>query len=115
MIKGILCDFDGTIVDSEISRFISINHVLEDYKIKISKENWDKRYKSLGTKKILEDNEDIQDAWNVIRDLYRSSYDYNSDDVMLEMGRLLWMRRKVGQMWELPSFTNKLEKEEKNG
>ena len=41
--------------------------------------------------------------------------DYNSDDVMLEMGRLLWMRRKVGQMWELPSFTNKLEKEEKNG
>lgn len=66
-------------------------------------------------KKILEDNEDIQDAWNVIRDLYRSSYDYNSDDVMLEMGRLLWMRREVGQMWELPSFKNELEKEEKNG
>jgi len=66
-------------------------------------------------KKILEDNEDIQDAWNVIRDLYRSSYEYNSDDVMLEMGRLLWMRRKVGQMWELPSFTDELEKEENNG
>jgi hypothetical protein len=66
-------------------------------------------------KKILSDNEDIDDAWNIIRDLYRSSYDYNSDDVMLEMGRLLWMRRKVGQMWELPLFTNKLEKEEING
>ena len=66
-------------------------------------------------KKILEDNEDIQDAWNVIRDLYRSSYDYNSDDVMLEMGRLLWMRREVGQMWELPSFTDELKKEENNG
>lgn len=66
-------------------------------------------------KKILSENEDIADAWNVIRDLYRSSYDYNSDDVMLEMGRLLWMRREVGQMWELPSFTNELEKEENNG
>ena len=66
-------------------------------------------------KKILSDNEDIDDAWNIIRDLYMSSYDYNSDDVMLEMGRLLWMRRKVGQMWELPLFTNKLEKEEING
>jgi hypothetical protein len=66
-------------------------------------------------KKILLDNEDIDDAWNIIRDLYRSSYDYKSDDVMLEMGRLLWMRRKVGQMWELPLFTNKLEKEEING
>ena len=66
-------------------------------------------------KKILSDNEDIDDAWNIIRDLYRSSYDYNSDDVMLEMGRLLWMRRKVGQMWELPLFTNKLDKEEING
>jgi len=66
-------------------------------------------------KKILEDNKDIQDAWNVIRDLYRSSYEYNSDDVMLEMGRLLWMRREVGQMWELPSFTDELEKEENNG
>ena len=66
-------------------------------------------------KKILSDNEDIDDAWNIIRDLNRSSYDYNSDDVMLEMGRLLWMRRKVGQMWELPLFTNKLEKEEING
>ena len=66
-------------------------------------------------KKILSDNEDIDDAWNIIRDLYRSSYDYKSDDVMLEMGRLLWMRRKVGQMWELPSFTDELEKEENNG
>ena len=66
-------------------------------------------------KKILEDNEDIDDAWIVIRDLYRSSYNYKSDDVMLEMGRLLWMRRKVGQMWELPLFTNELNMEEPNG
>jgi hypothetical protein len=30
------------------------------------------------------------------------------------MGRLLWMRRSVGQMWELPLFINELEKEDIN-
>jgi hypothetical protein len=66
-------------------------------------------------KKILNDNEDIQDAWVVIREAYRNSYSYNADDVMLEMGRLLWMRRSVGQMWNLPYFDDELEKEETNG
>ena len=66
-------------------------------------------------KKLLKDNEDIQDAWIAIREEYRNSYSYDADVVMLEMGRLLWMRRSVGQMWELPLFINELEKEDING
>jgi hypothetical protein len=65
-------------------------------------------------KKLLKDNEDIQDAWIAIREEYRNSYSYDADVVMLEMGRLLWMRRSVGQMWELPLFINELEKEDIN-
>jgi 5'-3' exonuclease len=63
-------------------------------------------------KKILNDNEDIQDAWIVIREAYRDSYSYNADDVMLEMGRLLWIRHNVGEMWDLPDFEDELDKKE---
>ena len=67
-------------------------------------------------KKILNDNEDIQDAWIVIREAYRDSYSYNADNVMLEMGRLLWIRHNVGEMWDLPDFEDELDKkEETNG
>jgi beta-phosphoglucomutase-like phosphatase (HAD superfamily) len=55
MIKGILFDFDGTIVDSEISRYMSINYILENYHIEISKKDWDEKYKSLGTRDILDE------------------------------------------------------------
>ncbi len=54
MIKGVLFDFDGTIVDSERSRFESINKTLERYNIKISKNDWNKKYLRLNTRPIFE-------------------------------------------------------------
>lgn len=53
MIKGILFDFDGTIVDSEKSRLYSLNKVLENFKLKISKNAWEKKYMRLNSKPIL--------------------------------------------------------------
>ena len=38
MIKGVLFDFDGTIVDSEVSRLQSTNLVLREYGIQITQE-----------------------------------------------------------------------------
>ena len=35
MIKGVMFDFDGTIVDSEVSRFKSSNEVLKKFNIGI--------------------------------------------------------------------------------
>lgn len=61
-IKGILLDFDGTVVNSEQSRFISIQKVLrKNFDIKFTQEMWESTYKSLGTelifKRILEKND----------------------------------------------------------
>ncbi|MFT4243864.1 MAG: HAD family hydrolase [Candidatus Woesearchaeota archaeon] len=61
-IKGILLDFDGTVVNSEQSRFRSIQQVLrKNFNIKFTQEIWERTYKSLGTelifKLILEKND----------------------------------------------------------
>jgi|TARA_Y100000296_G_scaffold40362_2_gene46550 hypothetical protein len=67
-------------------------------------------------KKILGDYDDIQTTWNIIRDYYKDSYGDDCNDIMLEMGRLLWIRHNVGEMWDLPLFENELDKkEETNG
>ena len=67
-------------------------------------------------KKILGDYEDVQVTWNIIRDYYKDSYGDDCNDIMLEMGRLLWIRHNVGEMWDLPLFENELDKkEETNG
>ena len=52
--------------------------------------------------KILEANKDIDDAWIAIAKAYEESYGQGYRIVMVEMGRLLWMRREVREMWELP-------------
>ena len=61
-IKGILLDFDGTVVNSEQSRFRSIQQVLiKNFDIKFTQEMWESTYKSFGTelifKRILEKND----------------------------------------------------------
>ncbi|NQZ84878.1 MAG: HAD family phosphatase [Nanoarchaeales archaeon] len=53
-LKGILFDFDGTIVNSEESRYQSIKHILKEFKINFTKSDWETRYKSFGTTKIFE-------------------------------------------------------------
>jgi len=55
MVKGIVFDFDGTIVDSEISRLKSLNVVLRDYNYKISDAAWNLNYRRLRSVDILED------------------------------------------------------------
>ena len=49
MIQGILLDFDGTVVDSEISRFESSKKVLMEYGVELLKKDWESTYKSLGS------------------------------------------------------------------
>lgn len=57
--------------------------------------------------KLLEANDDIDVAWVRIAELYEKAYGDHYEAVMVEMGRLLWMRREVGEMWELPKIINK--------
>jgi len=52
--KGILLDFDGTIVDSEKSRLESLNEVLKEFKVNISQNEWEVTYRSLGSALILD-------------------------------------------------------------
>lgn len=55
MIKGILFDFDGTIVNSELSRFKSSKQILSEYGFDLTQELWDKKYKALSSKELFED------------------------------------------------------------
>ncbi len=54
-IKGILLDFDGTVVDSEQSRYKSSKKILEKYGFNLTKEMWEEKYKSLSSKQLFED------------------------------------------------------------
>jgi len=54
--------------------------------------------------KVLDANEDIDDAWVEIAKAYKKAYGDDYKTVMVEMGRLLWMRREVGEMWNLPQI-----------
>lgn len=65
MIKGVLFDFDGTIVDSEPSRFNSLNKVLEDFNYQIQPSEWNLNYKKYSSMKIL----------NIIKEKYNLNFD----------------------------------------
>lgn len=52
--------------------------------------------------KLLDAHEDLDKAWIAIAELYKKAYGDSYKEVMVEMGRLLWMRREVGEMWDLP-------------
>ena len=64
-LKGILFDFDGTIVDSEVSRYESLKHVLKDEGIDFTQEMWDGEYKSLGSIEVL----------NFLKKIYKKEWD----------------------------------------
>lgn len=55
MIKGILFDFDGTIVNSEISRFKSSQEILKKYGFDLTQQLWEYKYKALSSKALFED------------------------------------------------------------
>ncbi|MFP4402280.1 MAG: HAD family hydrolase [Candidatus Nanoarchaeia archaeon] len=55
MIKGILFDFDGTIVDSEHSRYESSKQVLKEYGFDLTQQLWDTTYKSLSSQELFDD------------------------------------------------------------
>ncbi|MCH8519981.1 MAG: HAD family phosphatase [Nanoarchaeota archaeon] len=76
-IKGVLLDFDGTVVNSENSRYLSIKKILEvEYSIYFTEDEWKNTYKSLGTelifKLILEKN-NIKIIDNLPNMLYEKS------------------------------------------
>ena len=53
-VRGILFDFDDTIVKSEDSRFESLKKVLRDENITFTRKEWDSEYRSLGSVPILD-------------------------------------------------------------
>lgn len=54
-IKAILFDFDGTVVDSEQSRFESSRRILKNYNFNLTNDMWENKYKSLSSKELFED------------------------------------------------------------
>nr|AIF06765.1 putative phosphatase/phosphohexomutase [uncultured marine group II/III euryarchaeote KM3_195_B08] len=54
MIKGILFDFDGVIVDSEPVHHISFEETLREFGITVSKERWFREFAGTGSTNIME-------------------------------------------------------------
>ncbi len=57
-----------------------------------------------GAQKILDANPEIDDAWKAIAEAYKKGYGDQWQTVMVEMGRLLWMRTVENEMWDLPQI-----------
>lgn len=70
MIKGILLDFDGTVVDSEKSRFKSSQIVLEKYNFNLTEEMWEEKYKSLSSKALFDEIIDLLQLNITYEELY---------------------------------------------
>lgn len=60
--------------------------------------------------KLLAANPGIDDAWVAIARAYKKAYGEVHKCVMVEMGRLLWMRRVENEMWNLPLIIKTMEK-----
>lgn len=63
--RGVLFDLDDTVVYSEESRFRATNNVLEHYDIEISKTEWKKQFRSLGSLKMFD----------ILKEKYHLDYD----------------------------------------
>lgn len=61
----------------------------------------------VSAEKLLAANPDIDDAWVAIAEAYKKAYGEFHKCVMVEMGRLLWMRRVENEMWSLPRILRK--------
>jgi 5'-3' exonuclease len=57
--------------------------------------------------KLLAAHPEIDDAWVAIAKAYKNAYGELHESVMVEMGRLLWMRRVENEMWSLPQILRK--------
>ena len=57
--------------------------------------------------KLLAKHPEIDDAWVAIAEAYKKAYGKSYKSVMIEMGRLLWMRRVENEMWDLPQILRK--------
>lgn len=56
----------------------------------------------IGPKKAAKILKGSKDPLQSIRAAYREYYKDKGDEVMLEMGRLLWIRRKEDEVWHMP-------------
>lgn len=54
-------------------------------------------------KMLAECNNDEQAMLAVVRDKYKDEYGEQAEDALLEVGRLLWMRRKPNELWTPPT------------
>lgn len=72
-IKGILLDFDGTVVDSEQSRYKSSKKILEKYNFNLTKEMWEEKYKSLSSKVLFNEIIDFLNLDNTYEELYQKA------------------------------------------
>lgn len=74
MIKGVLFDFDGTIVESEESRFLAINKTLESFNVEIIRKEWNNEYKKMNTTPIFQNLIDKNNINANAIDLYHKSH-----------------------------------------
>lgn len=74
MIKGVIFDFDGTIVDSEISRLKSLNEVLKEFQFEITEDMWNINYKRLRSVEILEHIKSLKNFEYNSKQMYEKSH-----------------------------------------
>jgi beta-phosphoglucomutase-like phosphatase (HAD superfamily) len=75
MIKGILFDFDGTIVNSEVSRFKSSQEILKKYGFDLTEQLWEYKYKALSSKALFEDVIQVLNLTTSSDELYEQAHE----------------------------------------
>lgn len=79
VVKGVLFDFDDTIAQTEQSRLISINHTLKEFNFEIEQEDWDKHFKKLNTRLVLQEIKDAHSFNYDVEEMYNKSHSFRED------------------------------------
>lgn len=56
----------------------------------------------VGSERFLGDITSEAEMFNIVEELYKSEFGSDSEQVLLRNGRLLWIRRARGELWEPP-------------
>lgn len=89
--------------DKQVDNILGLVNVSDEFRKKYGI----RKSKGVGTKaaeKLLENCETNQEMFNIVKEAYQSYHGENWKEVLNEMGKLLWMQRKKGVIFDVSWF-----------